>query len=599
MCNSENQLIKTENLLTKEIPKETENIREFYDYWGFYISKGVYWCTEQKGKKSNEVRISNFIMEILYHLNDGTNNTKRIIKLQKDNGDIFLKEVLSNEMTPDKFEVILKSSGCTFKGSSFQLKSIFEFLMKNEIDAKTINSLGYQKELNIYAFADSIINKKNELLKINELGIIKNNDNLYYLPAFSKANLDNDYFSYDRNFAYKQGNLDFSEWSKLVYETFGINGAIGINYAIACIFRDIIFNELKFFPFLFLFGQYGTGKTSYIESVLHLFGSHTIGTPLSNVTVSALSRETSQRINSLFYYKEFTVENSGVANPFILNAYDGSGRTIGEKSTDNKTKKFLPQSGIVFDGNYLPIQKDSVFSRLILLMFEENKFTEKQKNSFRDLAQNIEKGLNQVLKEILSFRKHFEENFKNNYKEMLRQIDELQDYKDVPSRLKNHSALIISIYETLKEKIKFPYQPENLVKSVIDYMSEQNYMLDEIKDISNFWKAAEYFVNKGILIENKDFIKEQIFDLEGNIFIKYDAFHTCYVKYCNENQLNRVDKISLKTLLTSKVNKSFVPHEQKSRKGKAIIKYKFGSCYQFCFTNSCNNIIINNLELNI
>ncbi len=435
---------------------------------------------------------------------------------------------------------------------------------------------------------------------MNELGIINDTENLYYLPAFSKANINDSSFDYERSFAYKKGNLDFKTWSNLVYKTFGINGAIGINYTIASLFRDIIFNDLKFFPFLFLFGQYGTGKTSYIESVLHLFGTNTIGTSLSNVTTSGLSRETSQRINGLFYFKEFTSENSDIANPFILNAYDGAGRTHGAKTTDNKTIKHEPKSGSIFDGNYLPIQKDAVFSRLIVLMFEENRFTKTQKQNFKELANQVKNGLTQIVKELLKHREHFKNNFKKTYEKHISEIDNMQDYKDVPSRLKNHTALITSVYEVLHKFLDFPYSFENLAQSIIKYMIEQTDMLDEIKDISNFWRAAEYYSNKNYINLNTDYLKETSFVAnEGFIFIKYDVFYTHYVKYCRENQLNKVDKISLKQLLTSKTNKSFIPSPQKSRKSKAIIKFGFGSCYQFSFKIINDAIKIDKLELNL
>ena len=587
----------TTTQLNEPILKDIEDPKTFEKYWSFFIKDGVYWFTEYKGKKMNNIRISNFVMSVLYHLNDGTNNTKRIIKIQKSNGQIFIKEVYSNEMTNEKFETILKSVSCTFKGSSHHLKSIFEYLMQTETTAKSIESLGYQKESGVYAFADCVINKDNELLKVNDLGIIQNKEEIYYLPAFSFANIDNDYYSHDRNFKYIEGKADFKEWSALLYKTFGINGAIGISYAIASIFRDIVFNELKYFPFPFLFGQFGTGKTSYIESILHLFGGHTIGTPLSNVTVSAMSRETSQRINSLFYYKEFTIDNAENANPFILNAYDGSGRTIGEKSTDNKTKKFLPQSGIFFDGNYLPIQKDAVFSRLILLMFEENRFTQEQRQSFSDLAICKEGGLCQVTKEILKHRSIFKKDFSSIYKQHLSEVDDLPEYKEIPSRIKNHASLITTVYDILHEKLKFPYSFKELLDGTLLYMIEQSDMLEEIKDLSNFWKAAEYSVSKGFLSEDKkDFIKSSI---EEAIYIKYDAFYSAYLRYVRDNDLNRVDKTSLRTLLTSKINKSFVPSSQGSRKSKATTKSGLGSAYKFIFTTTSNGIKINNLELNL
>lgn len=589
-----------EDCYKKEIPRETKDIREFFEYWGFYISRGCYWFTEFRGKKSNEIRISNFIMEILYHLNDSSNNTKRIIKIQKDSGEIFLKEVYSNEMSNEKFEIILKSVGCTFKGSSYQLKSIFEYLMKEEITAKSFESLGYQKEYDCYAFADGIVNKENDFLKINDLGIVSDKGNLFYLPAFSFANIENDSYSHERHFAYKSGKVNFTEWSDLVYKTFGIDGAIGISYVIAALFRDIVFNDLKFFPFVFLFGQYGTGKTSYIESILSLFGTETIGTALYNVTTSGLSREMSQRVNSIFYYKEFTVQNAEIANPFILNAYDGSGRTIGENSTSNKTKKFLPKSGAFFDGNYLPVQKDAVFSRLIMLVFEENKFSSEQKRNFNLLSAEKEKGLCQIVKEILAHRDFFKEHFKSTYKKNISELDEIKEFNDIPSRLKNHASLIISVYEVMQGCLTFPYGSDELILKMTSYMQDQTFMLDEIKDISNFWKAAEYAKNKGSIIEGTDYIKDKTpLEDNGNIFIKYDIFYSQYVKYCNENQLNKVDKISLKQLLTSKVNESFVPNQQKSRKTKAVIKYGLGSSYQFIFSENESGIIIDKLELNL
>lgn len=421
------------------------------------------------------------------------------------------------------------------------------------------------------------------------------------MPAFSKANLENDNYSHERTFKYKQGNVDFAEWSKLVYNTFGINGAIGINYAIASIFRDIIFDELKFFPFMFLFGLYGTGKTSFIESVLNLFGAHTIGTALSNVTTSGLSRETSQRINSLFYYKEFTTKNSEIANPFILNAYDGSGRTTAVKSTDNRTTKHLPKSGILFDGNYLPVQKDAVFSRLIFMEFDENKFTDKQKKAFGLLAKQKEAGLSQIVKELLQHRDLFKQKFKETYTYYISEIDKMPEYKDVQSRLKNHASLIISIYILLKDKLVFPYISNNLLTTVLSYMVEKYDMLYEIEDVTNFWKASEYLTQKEILKESKDYIKEDLIINElGYIYIKYDAFYTAYIKYCRENQLNVVDKISLKRLLTSKTNQAFEPNtSQGSRKTQTINKRPIGSSYRFKYTQIDNGIKINKLELNI
>ncbi len=284
---------------------DSENPEEDFETYGFYIEKGKYHSYEIQGRNKTKMKVelSNFVGESLFHLVNGTNNSKRIIKIQRNTGEISIIEVQSSEMKLESFETILKSKQCTFYGNTYQLKRIFAKWMDSEIQAAIINTLGWNKEHNIYAFANAVFTSNKGILTVNDVGIInhENDNKKYYLPAYGTANINNSDYDGVRKYVYIPGNLSFSEYSKLYYQAFKTNGGIALLFLILSVFWDIVFEQLGFFPFLFLFGAYGTGKTSLVEFLLRVFGKDFKGIPLNNATQVALSRTISSRNNTIFY----------------------------------------------------------------------------------------------------------------------------------------------------------------------------------------------------------------------------------------------------------------------------------------------------------
>lgn len=588
-------------ILNHFLLKDSEDMKRDKNEFGFYRSNGRYWQERVIQKQTIQFKLSNFLMESLYNFNDGTNDSTRLIKLVRRTGEKHLIEVKSSQTKKNEFQTILKSKRCTFRGGVDDLEAVFELLMDNEKEAKMITDLGYQKDDNIYAFADSILTEDNDLKKVNNNGIVFANKKTYYLPAFAKSNIDNDNYSNVRKFKYCEGNLDFTDWSKHIFNSWETNGAVSIQYAILSIFRDIIFDVLGFFPYLFLFGAFQTGKTKLMLNLLSIFGTDT-GIDLGTVTSVGLSRSISQRINSLFYFKEFTTDNAGRAIPFILTTYDGVGKVTGTKSIGNETNNTLPKSGGVFDGNFLPVQRDAVFSRLILLNFENKNFTEKQVNSFSILEKEREYGFGKVIREIHKNRALFGRKFKTVFSKM-----EKVYATQFQARFRRHVALILTSYEILKDVLDFPYSFNELLSKIIEYTEVQSDILNEIQDVSTFWQAVEYYKSKYDVRENEHYIKEKEHGSNvGYIFIRYKLLYPLYLKYCKENSYNEVDKTSLRELLTSEGNPSFVPGTQKSRKGKAISKaftegFDKGTrtTYKFKFIDEVTHIKINDLKLDL
>lgn len=596
------------DILKKTIPDSLYPDDEL-EQFGFFIFGSKYFTKQVRGEKTFRIELSNWVGESLFHLVNGTNNSKRLIKIQRNTGEQHIVEVQSSEMKLDAFEVILKSKQSTFYGNTNQLKRVFSRWMDYEIQANIIDTLGWNREHQIYAFANAIFTAKGKLVKVNNVGIVEDPDDKnkkYYLPAFGQAHLNNPDYEGERKFIYIDGALNFEQWAKLYNEAFESNGGIAILFLILSVFWDVVFDQVGFFPFLFLFGAYGTGKTTLVENLLRLFGKDFIGIPLNNATQVGLSRTIASRNNSIFYLKEYTTETDEANQDLLLTAYDGSGRSTGVKSNDNKTKVSQVKSAIILDGNHLPTQKTAVLSRMVLLNFENNQFSETQRKAFIELEQLQYKGFGKVVTEIMGHREHFQKGFKKTFDENMKELREMVK-ADFAERTLKHVALLLTPAKLLIKKMKFPFSFNEITNVVVDNAIEQNRLLKQTDEITVFWTAFAWGVKNGNLvryIRETDNKKSAHYNLKWNeasepiLQIKLPGIFPEYVKYCKNNGQRFLDSNSLKMLLTSKAYQPFIPNLQKKR-GDAYTDFYFGSCYQFQLFSSENGFSINEVEINM
>ena len=591
--------------ILKPIPDSLDPDEDFREF-GFYKSEGRYYTFHFSKDKKTEVELSNFVGESLVHLINGTNNSRRIIKIQRYTGEIEIIEVLSSELKPDSFETILKSIRCTFFGTAYPLKRIFAHWMDLETQATIIETLGWNKEHQVYAFANAVFTKQNKIMEVDDYGIIddKKGNKRYYLPAYGLANKNNPDYDGERKFVYQPGSLNFEEYSKLYFEAFESNGGIAILFLILSVFWDIIFDQVGFFPFLFLFGAYGTGKTSLVEFLLRVFGKDFKGIPLNNSTGTAISRLTASRKNTIFYIKEYTNDTEASNQDLLLTAYDGTGRSTGIKSNDNRTKTSMVTSSMILDGNEIPTQKSAVLSRMILLNFENNQFTPAQKKAFSELEKIQDNGFGKVLCDILEHREYFEANFRKTFSENRKELEDIFPV-DFAERTMKHVALLLTPAKLFDDKLQFPFSFEEITREVVNNAIEQNRLLKDTSETSIFWNAFVFGIKDNTLIEfraelpdaNPKHSHYNVKYAENILQIKLQSVYTNYVQYCKKNNLRFLDYNSLRMLLTSKSNPDFIPSSQKGR-GVYYTDTHFRSCYQFQMKEENNIKTISGIEIN-
>ncbi|MBS2101275.1 CHC2 zinc finger domain-containing protein, partial [Carboxylicivirga linearis] len=263
--NTENYQLLWEDIVTKPIPQNSEDKQADNEEYYFFVENGCYYMKETIKGKPIVKKLSNFLMESVYHLMDGTKESRRLVKFQRNTGEITVNEIMSSELNLDRFKKVIRSissRGLTFFGNTQQLDNILTFLYDREKNAIAINQLGYQSEHHAYCFADAVIDKDNVITYPDKLGIVNTDVTSLYLPPFAYTNLNDKSYSAERRFAYKAGNLNFDSWAELIFKAYGINGAVGISFVILALYRDIILDITGFFPFLFLFGDQGAGKSN-------------------------------------------------------------------------------------------------------------------------------------------------------------------------------------------------------------------------------------------------------------------------------------------------------------------------------------------------
>lgn len=539
---------------------------------------------KQANEKGNKIEktiyepIANCVFKLISNITNGSRESKRIIYIKHNAGKEYWQEFNTSELKLDSFDTRLKSIGCTFLGTANEFKRLISMLMDIEITLHEISYIGHNPEHDIFALSNCIITYDGKIHFPNELGICEIEDKKYYLPAVSSTNKNDIGFDFIRKYSFQDAKIDFKKWAELIYISSGVKGSIGILYMILALFWDIVYYHFQHFPFLFLFGQYSTGKTSFVKHFLKLFGKNIDGTSLTSTT-AGINRTVSLLSNGINYLKEYTSETDKEHKEFLLSAYDGIGRTTGASTNDLKTNVQIIRSALILDGNEHPSENGAVISRFIALTFKKLPFTEKEKEAFRELASF--ESFSPVLIELLKCRKLFSSSFREIFGKIDKEIEDLS----LDTRIREHVALILTPFRILNHQLKFPFTWEEVKKEIIDYAMEQQSVMSENKETTIFWKAFERYQDELLNIKPPAFKwqypDEIINSNTGIIYLRFEPCYQYYIRYCRDNQIRPVNKSTLRKFLIE--TKSFDKPNQGSRQGHTRIVDGLGSSYGFMF----------------
>ncbi len=329
--------------------------------------------------------------------------------------------------------------------------------------------------------------------------------------------------------------------------------------------------------------------------MLRLWGDANPGTPAIGTTVKGLARICGQKRNALTYIKEFDKNFDPMLVPMIKSFYDGVAYGTAATSNDNKTNLFEVTSGIIFDGNILPTAESAFFDRFIIATFEKGNHAQ-TRDSYNLLQEEVEKGLGNVLLNILSEREAFKEQYKRTFFEVYDSLKNHAEYnlKGVPERTLNHVAFLLTPLKINYKNLTFPFDYSEVEGKVVADAIEKVHMLQELSETSIFWDAVSHAKNENRLSDKM----YQCDVVDCILYIRVNELYPLYVDYCKRSVIEPADKQTLLKLLTAPTY-PFLPNTTQKQGGKAYRKDGLGSCYRFSFKKLQHGIEIAGKEINL
>lgn len=544
--------------------------KEFLEY-AIYEESGMYWSLDNREQK---YCISNFTLKILYFVDSSDEEAFRVIEIKNVHGHTRVLK-----LSTDDFEAVgtfkkavARKGNFLWKGGDVDLIRLKDKLQRDERHTIIVKQLGWNKTYKFYAWANGVfVAETNEFMPIDEYGIvtleITNKEGVkaptnFFLPALSKIFADKEeMFVNEKKFIYKQSKFTFKEWAAQYCLVYGQPGQIALVFFVMAIFSDIIYKGMGTrFPILFPYGKRGTGKGKLIESLMKLFGDkqESIGLGGNSTTIGFL-RVLAQLINAIVHLDEYknTIDKRKIET--LKEIYDRRPQTRGQKTMGFETNTVPVNSAVVMSGQEMPTAEPALFTRVILTILTETKFTQEQVDELKKLERMEVAGISCVTVELLKHRIVFFNKWAQIYDAEHRSFKSDPKHNEVDERMITNYAALVATAELIGSLETLPFNVMAFRELAKKKMLEQFFILRGSDDTSKFWQTIEGLFTKGIIREGLHFKL-----INGQLQIRIQSIYQDYADtFGKRKDANVLDKPTLEKYLESDGD-SFICKTKKS-----------------------------------
>lgn len=487
---------------------------------GFVLENGFYGYINgpqtgyyfRSGEKTFSTQ-SNFVIEPLMHVYSKGDN-KRIIGI--NNG--FKKAILDMPsralISLDLFSASCYEEGnFMFWGSKHHLMRILNTINDKFPQCYELKTLGWQPE-GFFAWNNYVYVPKEESLKeFSSLGIVEVKDTNYFSPSasdiYSNQRSEDDEYENDRYLTYIKSDVNLEQWAELFNKVYPAHSIYGIAFVMIGLFKDIIYKIDNNCPHLSAYGQKGSGKSKFAESINAVFLNDLLPFNLNFGTEFAFFTRLARFRNCVTWFDEFD-DNAIKEDRFqsIKAAYDGAGRERGKGGNKNKTEMARVNSALLLTGQYLSTRDDnSALSRCIVLPFYPEQRTAEQEKNYENLKKLEKKGLTSVIIEILKYRSEFEKEYPRLFYETFTQLKELVHKANgiYQERILRNYTAVANCFRFFSDRIKFPFTFEQVMQSCSKDIIRLSTIISESDSLADFWNTVEFLLETGEIYEGYHF----------------------------------------------------------------------------------------------
>ena len=513
-----------ETYIEYQLPKEVAAKFTFKDFeksikhYGMFMALNQIYMALPEGRDRvvNFSSISNFMIEILQHMNDEKYPAK-LIRIVNVHGKEIIFDTLSDNLnSPQIFYNTMSSHGnFNFKGSNSDLGSLRTYLFDNMGNGRKIEVLGWQPDGNFWSWNNRIITEEGVDVPLDENGVFVHKDTHYYIPSANKIHkFSSNKFNSQKRFKVMENALSFEVYMAKVLKVHREAAISGLLFGIASLFQDIAVDENGNFPLLFLYGPGGTGKDELAYIVQSFTGMPQIPINLEGgaSTLKAKIIELAQFKNGISQLSEYKRGDDKVDGT-LKAIWDRVGYKRGSIESRIAIDTVDIESSVILTGNDFPPKEPNII-RLIWIEMNKSVFNQDEMKEFDELNDMTQQGLSGYSHKILSYRKVYKENFSKKYRFWK---GFLQDYfPEAKGRIISNLAVLGSTYEIIRDNtdIVFPFSQNDMIDHFRRSIDHQVAKINSASIMVRFWDC--FIVS---LRGNKEerIQVNHIVNIEGNI----------------------------------------------------------------------------------
>lgn len=380
------------------------------------------------------------------------------------------------------------AKGAVYTGNTQQLDKILKRSLPHIKEVKTQNYVGYNKTYDTYVFNHvAVQNGKIHLLNNEDYFSLDKLDikTLASQPAL-KFNVNFDEFT--------------TQWIDDLWLAFGVKGYVVLAFWLGSLFAEQIRAHLQTYPFLEIFGEPGTGKSTLLEFMWRLCGRENYeGFDPSKATPAGRARSFAQVSNLPVCLIE-SDRNQGNAKlrafdwNELKNIYDsGLLRSVGRKGGSNDTEELIFRGAIVIGQNAPIMTEDTAIpERLIHLSTDKSGHSLITKEAAIRLERYPVESLSGFIPMVLAKGDEIFTSVCRRYEVAERQL--YDDPEIHHTRIARNHAQIISFLEALPDVFPVPAERITQTAAFITELARERVkaVQEDPDDISEFWSMFDY-----------------------------------------------------------------------------------------------------------
>lgn len=507
-----------------------------------YTVRDAYGRYQGMGRGNSWNPISDFTMK--YHLEIKQEDSFYLVELTPVRGkEQFALFHNSDIISGDSFKkkiADIPGAKFNFWGQKNHIEQLHAMNRIGVKEAQSLNNiLGYSKSQNFYVYGNGVLTPDGDFIHVDEYGLIKFDGEEYYLPAYSKFNIDSNGFELERAFKYSEGEITFEEWSNLFIKVYGEPGHMILAYLLTALYRDLFRDEgYNVFPHFSVFAPPESGKTALSQSLAYFFGQLKQTNLRAGVTVASFDRKIELFHNALIVLNEFNLSNKRVQQmkleEYLVGIYDYQGR---EKTVNGKSRQAMPNSAVMTIGQESFWHREALASRCIIQELPAGKKvrTQEERDNFIALKDLEAEGISHLNSIFFSqrplIRKHL-----RAYIEDLNQTFKTLLPAYVSARLiEIWSFCLAPLLILIDNKvIRYPMRRAKILSYASECIEVQAKKMTHEGVLDLFFSFIEAEYGPGKLLSHQDVF---LFKKDNHLRIRISTTHKAFASYLNRENM--------------------------------------------------------------